>query len=192
MDKKRIFLACQISEDARQVINQVSQELKESQFGLKFTPKNQLHLTLAFLERVEESELAKVFEITEGACRGFVPFSLFLSNLGAFPNLKLPIVVYAALSGDTSTLTNLAKKIQKGLLALGFDFNQEFTSHVTIARIKSYVPKTERRHLGETIQRWGKLTPVKTQVAAVYIFESTPTSAGHIHTLLEKINLGKS
>ena len=187
MDKKRIFAACQISEDARKVINNLSQELKDSRFNLKFTPKDQLHLTLAFLERLRVNELAKVFEVAEAACRGFAPFSLFLSNLGAFPNLKLPKVVYVALLGDTSTLTNLAKKIQKELLNSGFDFNQEFTPHVTIARIKSYVPKTERRRLGETIQRWGELTPIKTLVNAVYIFESTPTSAGHVHTLLEKL-----
>lgn len=193
MDKKRIFLAIEVTQQVQGEIWKISQQLKDLGFQLRLTQKANLHITLVFLPKVETVKLPKVSEITKSIAQKFSPSSLFLNSLGAFPNLKLPKTIYISLIGEVANLTNFAKKIQNGLKSLGFVFDSEkFTLHITIGRIKSYVAKVERRKLGETIQRWGKLPPLKIPVEAVSVFESTPTSAGHIHTLLEKINLGKN
>lgn len=192
MDFKRIFLSCEIPGVVKEDIRKICQELKNLGFQLRFTPKENLHITLVFLPQVNSEQLKQISEIIKKVCSNFSQFHLFIKDLDAFPNLKLPKVVFVSLTGETGTLSNLATKIQHQLEKLNFGFsNSRFTPHITIARIKSYVGKVERKRLGETIQRWGKLEAFKIPGDAISIFESTPTSAGHIHTLLEKINLGK-
>ncbi len=190
MDFKRIFLACEIPQEIKDEIKKICQQLKVSGFQLRLTSKEKLHITLAFLPQVNSQQLTEISKMTKSICTNLPTFSIFLNNLDAFPNLKLPRVVFVSLSGETGTLANLATKIQHELEKLDFEFDHSrFTPHITIARIKSYVGKVERRKLGETIQRWGKLRALKIPVDDVTIFESTPTSTGHIHTLLEKISL---
>jgi len=191
MGAKRIFLACEISEDVRSEIEHIEKHFAELKFALRFTSREKLHITLAFLPRVGLEKLPQISAVTKKICSQFSPISANLVNLAAFPNLKLPRIIYINLAGETVTLSNLARKIQHGIEVLGFQFDhQRFLPHITIARTKSYVNNVERRRLGETIQRWGKINQLKFSVNSISILESVPTSAGHVHVLLEKINLG--
>lgn len=189
MDFKRIFLAVQVPKEVKNEVGKICQKIKSLGFQLRLTPRENLHITLAFLERVDSQKLPDASIVTKSVASEFSPFSLNLYGLDAFPNLKLPQVVFVTLSGEIGVLTNLARKIQKGLANFGFKADLGFVPHITIARIKSYVNKLERKRLGEIIQRWGKLPFLKIPVDSVTIFESTPTSAGHIHTILEKVSL---
>jgi len=188
--KMRVFIAIETGKEAKEKILEIQKQF--SSFPLAFAKKEHLHLTLVFLGEVQEEKITEVVQVVESATKKTPPFDLEFSSLGAFPNLKLPKVVWVGLGGSLEILSNLEEKLKATLAQEGFLLEEEkFVPHITLGRIKSYTNKQIRRRLGEAIQRFGRIEPVKIACNAISIFKSTPTSAGYVHALLEKINLKK-
>lgn len=192
MPNLRTFIAIELSDEAKAEIGRIRDFFLKKDFPLALPKKDTLHLTLVFLGNVEEDRLKTVFKKTQFAAGSVRPFLLELSSLGAFPNFKLPKVLWVGLRGEIDQLKKLTTILKEEFEKEKFDFDEEkFVPHITCARIKSYGNKVIRRRLGEEIQRFGKPKPVKILCTDVAIFKSVPTSAGHIHKLLKKIPLGK-
>ena len=65
------------------------------------------------------------------------PFNLVLEDVGVFPNLRRPRVVWIGLKGDVDKLVNLQKDIESAMEQFGFESeNREFKPHLTLARVK--------------------------------------------------------
>lgn len=94
----------------------------------KIVPKENIHITLRFLGEVPEE---KVEEFVERLKRiKFEPFTLSLSNPGAFPSLNFVRVFWLGLEPEEKIL-NLAEKVW----AL-FGKEERFHPHITLARLK--------------------------------------------------------
>lgn len=192
MPNLRTFIAIELSNEAKAEIGRIGAYFLEKDFPLALPKKDALHLTLVFLGDVEEGRLKIVFEKTQFAAGSVRPFLLELSSLGAFPNFKLPRILWIGLRGEIDQLKKLTTSLKEEFKKERFDFDEEkFVPHITCARIKSYGNKVIRRRLGEEIQRFGKPKPVKILCTDIAVFKSMPTSAGYIHELLKKIPLGK-
>lgn len=91
-----------------------------------FTPRENLHLTLAFLG--ETDNLAGAVSALERSCTGG-PFSVTLGGLGAFERLWWAGVLPAP------RLEDLARRVQSALRREGFALeDRPWTPHVTLAR----------------------------------------------------------
>ena len=66
------------------------------------------------------------------------PFPLGLRGVGAFPNARKPRVIWAGLSGEVEKTADLQRKLNAGLVPLGFEPEEKaFNPHLTLCRVKS-------------------------------------------------------
>ncbi len=131
--------------------------------GARWVPKENLHLTLVFLGRVDDERLAEISNAVADALQGHVDFSVRLGELGAFPSVKRARVAWAGLDDPTQGLAGLADSVGGTLEPLGFQREaRAFRPHVTLARLK-----TPAR-----VEMSAKLEPISFRVDRISLYES--------------------
>lgn len=131
--------------------------------GARWVPKENLHLTLAFLGRVEDDRVADVSGAVAAAVEGHVDFTVRLGSLGAFPSAKRARVVWLGLDDPTRGLAGVADSVGEALEKLGFPREaRAFTPHLTLARVKTPAPVS----LDATVR------PIAFPVQRIGLFES--------------------
>ena len=137
----RLFIAVQFSDEILNALVGTMHDLKQQGLGGKYTPKQNLHLTLAFLGETKQAR-----EIREAmAAVPFEPFHLSLDGSGNFGNL-----IWAGVKGSQK-LKGYVRDLRRQLKAAGIPFDEkDFVPHVTLVRdaasAKSYrvsVPKKD-------------------------------------------------
>ncbi|MCX6711218.1 MAG: RNA 2',3'-cyclic phosphodiesterase [Candidatus Woesearchaeota archaeon] len=89
------------------------------------------HLTLKFLGEIDEKQLEKVRAALAGVRAA--PFEARLSEIGFFPNIKKPRVIWVGAESEGFYSINSA--VESALAGLGFK-REKFSSHITLARVK--------------------------------------------------------
>ena len=119
----RLFLALELPKSGLDRLQQLQGTLKKHGRG-RFTPRQNLHLTMVFLGDADpEPVLQALAEIT--AARQ----TLTLTGLGYFDDL-----VYAAVQA-TPALTRLQQELQLALQAANISFDRKkFIPHITLCR----------------------------------------------------------
>lgn len=183
----RTFIAIPLSDRIREDLSNLQEELKKSQAQVKWVRPEGIHLTLKFLGNVEEERILEIEEAIGKKIKGYSPFLLSLGCLGAFPDLRRPRVIWVGVEEGASEVKELAKRIEKALLPLGFvKEDRPFSPHLTLGRVKG--PKNMER-LKEIL---GPLTTKKLgslNVHLIEIIKSQLTSKGAIYTTLKKVIL---
>jgi len=99
--------------------------------GLRWTPREQWHLTLAFLGEVDAERLPAVRRACAVAVPARCAAPLQLSGAGRFGDR----VLWAGLDGDRAALVDLAARLVAALRAAGVDTDERpYRPHLTIAR----------------------------------------------------------
>jgi RNA 2',3'-cyclic 3'-phosphodiesterase len=135
----RLFIALAIPEAVKAELEQAQADLRRGLPGpnVRWTRREQFHLTLKFLGDVEAARVESLGEALRGACQGFAPLRLRAEGVGGFPDLRYPRVLWTGVRDETEQLPRL----QAVADLAGRDFTSEekderFTGHVTLARIK--------------------------------------------------------
>ncbi len=182
----RTFIAVELTEEFKKRIEEVQTPLKKIGADVSWVKPGNVHATLKFLGEVPEDKIEKVFEGTEKALEGIRGFKLSLKDLGCFPSMKRPRVVWIGVEKGREELSVMAKRIEQEMDNIGYPKeNREFSPHLTIGRVKS--PKNIER-LAEQI----KLTDFQTddiEIKEVVVMRSQLNPAGAIYTPLKKIPL---
>src|SRR5438132_717189 len=138
MKKKRIFVAIDISDEARARVASYTKALQRVFAGLRVTWVNQekLHITIRFAGDLDESDLASLVTSVSTAAAETAPFSITISGTGAF--IKRNRRANVLCLGLESHSPNGALNIIENLAArLNIDnAERKFTPHLTIARLK--------------------------------------------------------
>lgn len=180
----RTFIAIEISEDLRQELAEVQQELRESEADVKWVKPQNLHLTLKFLGDLPEEKTREVKEILENIARHTQPFEANFAGIGAFPKLDFPRVVWVGIEKGKDELIGLAKEIEEELTRLGIPKEKRgFSAHLTLGRIRS--PKNKDR-LKSIIQEIDFVAKNEISVEEITLFQSKLTPQGPIYTALSK------
>ncbi|MFA6888627.1 MAG: RNA 2',3'-cyclic phosphodiesterase [Candidatus Woesearchaeota archaeon] len=127
----RCFIAVEIPEEIQKKFNPLYEELKLKH--LKAINPKDLHITLKFLDEVSEKTAVRVQQ--ELQTISFKPFSVSLKGIECFPNRRNPKVLWVGC--DSPGLKSLSQQINE-LLKKEFK-KEDFTAHLTIARIKEKV-----------------------------------------------------
>ena len=137
--------------------------LEKSVTGARWVPARNLHLTMAFLGRVQDERIAPLSTAIGQAVQDHVDFIVRLGELGAFPYARRARVIWAGLDDPTGGLAGLADSIADSLEPLGFPREtRAFQPHVTLARIRSPKP----------IELTVTSTPLAFRVERISLFES--------------------
>jgi len=121
----RLFIAIQLSEAVREAIGRAQDALYEKGVRGRYTPRENLHLTLAFIGEYQDPE--RVMEVMSNI--PLEPFELTLRGLGAFGDLW-----WIGLA-PSQQLQNYVRRLRHGLAEAGIPFDRKrFAPHITILR----------------------------------------------------------
>ena len=121
----RLFVAICLSDGMKDALLDAQNALYDRGVRGRFTPEENMHLTLAFIG--DYPEAGPVLEALSGLA--FSPFELTLEGLGCFGDLW-----WAGLK-DSAALEALARKVRRTLAEKGIPFDRKrFSPHVTLLR----------------------------------------------------------
>ena len=129
----RLFIALQFSEDILTALMNVQSEMKTYEVRGRYSPPENLHLTLAFI-----GEYGNPDEVMDTlASVPFEPFPLHLDGLGNFGDL------YWAGIADNPQLATFVKRLRHALADRNIPFDRKrFSPHITLIRKAEYYGET--------------------------------------------------
>lgn len=139
----RLFIALPMPEPVQQQIAAITEELSIGDWPVRWVAAESAHLTLHFLGETspERAELLRL-GLRQAVAR-HSPFSLLTDDLGVFPHLNKPRVLWLGLTGDTDQLAALHRDIGRALQELEFEIEADarrFHPHITLGRVRDDAP----------------------------------------------------
>ncbi len=175
----RLFVAIDVPEDQRLAL----QALYDESLPARWTPLEQLHLTLRFIGDVPDATAA-LLEQTLATIQADA-FSLRLRGFDVFPSRRKPRVLFAALQAPPA-LFALQQDIEDAVVSLNLaPEDKPFHPHVTVARLKNARPQAVRGFL-RTHQDFA-LPPFTAE--AFHLYESQLAPSGSVYTRLASVRL---
>lgn len=195
MHKKRIFLAINLPQAIKEAISQQKKEI-ESLFPeevrpglLRWTKKDNIHITVLFLGNLTEAEITKLELITKEAVNKKDLFSLQLKGLDYGPPGKIPPRMIWLQLEPNQQLADMVQAIKRKSLQTGllkYDDKRPFSPHITLARIKTWQWKKIEPEERPMIKR--KLDQQLT-VESIDIMESRLKRTGAEYDILKSLRL---
>jgi len=132
----RVFIAIEISN--KEILEKIQTFQKNVKINAKPTRVDQIHFTLQFLGEIDDAKCQQVKDLLNEI--SFTQFQVLLKNVGGFPNLKNPRVIWIGIEKDGERkLTDLANEIGTKLTTIGFEKDKKFKPHLTVFRVKKRI-----------------------------------------------------
>ena len=178
----RTFIAIELNEEIHGELSSLQSDLKKSEADVKWVAPESIHLTLKFLGNIDEEKIKKTQNILSDIVKNFKPFFLSLKDIGAFPKLNYPRVIWVGVDEGKPKVSKLAKELEDRLEKIGISKEEkEFHPHITLGRVKS--PKN-RENLKNIIETTKFEPKSKIDVNRLILFKSQLTPQGPIYTPL--------
>ena len=159
----------------------VQQQLEAAGAKLKLVELENLHLTLRFIGEIPRELVERVAAALRSV--EFAPFTVRFVGLGAFPNPRRPRVIWVGVEEGAKELSELSEKVNATLAKLKLPKpDEEFTPHLTIARVKSGVGSLPRIIEENKSVEFGSIV-----VDRIRLKKSTLTSRGPIYETLFEV-----
>lgn len=178
----RLFIAALLPDDVKAALGVYIASLRKVTEGVKWEREEKLHVTLKFLGETDEAVTEAVSFVAGAAAGNYAPFEMSTGNLGGFPSLERPRILYAGLSGNDDGLSALQNDIDEGLEPHGFEREKRrFVPHVTIGRVNGRMRTTGPLPVPEK---------VRFTISEISVVRSVPGRAGSTYTPLDTFTLG--
>jgi len=191
MESVRAFVAIELPGSVKSALSQLQGNLKRSEHtSVKWVDTGSIHLTLKFLGNIATETIPELTKVLSEAARGVTLFHLELGEMGVFPNLRAPRVVWVGLRGETATLSVLQENIESALIPLGFPpENRAFSPHLTLGRVREKASPGERRSLGQAVASSKVASMEPFPVDSLSLMRSTLTREGAVYSHLYSVAL---
>jgi 2'-5' RNA ligase len=187
----RSFIAIELPAEVSATLEEIQKALKSPQHNfVKWVPPMNIHITLKFLGNVSSEKIASITSAMEQTSQAISPFQLKLGEIGAFPNLKQPRILWIGVKGETDKLKTMQANLEEHLARLGFTRESRgFTPHLTLARLREGISSVERHSFGDLIAE--KSIKVDCQFAAtkISLMKSQLLPSGAVYTRLTEVKL---
>ncbi len=178
----RIFMAIKTPEEISKRVTYVQEKLKDNGFYGSWPVAGNTHLTLFFFGEIGEAKVKTIIEIMDKVSTNVDTFKITVQGMGVFPSKGLPRVIWLGCEGNGAV--ELYKTLNVSLKESGFNFENSFTPHLTVGRLKG-VPKNWRKTISEVTYE-----PVTFQCNSVNLLSSKLTPHGSIYSTIHKSKLG--
>lgn len=136
-DLTRTFVALLLPEDWMDYLVGVSHELATGTSGFSWVKPENFHLTVRFLGDLGDSGVRRVCDAVAEAASPLPAPRARLGELGAFPNLERPRVLWVGFAEGGRELETVGKAVNDALRKAGFGpADKPFRPHLTLARIR--------------------------------------------------------
>ncbi len=192
-ERIRTFIATDLPAESREALRGLQDRLRlGSRAPVKWVDPDSIHLTLKFLGGIEAGLVPRILDVIVESVRGVRPFQVELKELGAFPSLNRVRVVWVGLGGEIDKLALVQRRIEAGLVPLGFPAEgRAFSPHFTLARVREQATPDERRRLGELIAATTFEAGGRFNVDAIHLMKSQLTREGPIYSRLGSVDFVK-
>ena len=178
---KRLFVAIDPPQEIREELTTICCGLPDA----RWTPPEQLHLTLCFIGEVSSATFLDIREAL-GEIEA-APFALRLQGVGFFPPRGQPRVVWAGIEKNEQ-LAILQRKIVTRLFSLGLEpENRKFAPHITLARLH----QTPAAKVGNYMAMYGLLNSAPFAVENFLLYSSILGRKGASHLVEQEYQLEK-
>jgi 2'-5' RNA ligase len=182
----RAFIALELTPEIQKQLGQTQTELDKSSADVKWVKSEGIHLTLKFLGNVSLELAEEIKKIIDNLAKENQHFELQLANLGAFPKIEYPRVIWVGIEKGKEQTLNLAQSLEERLIKLGFAKEKRpFKPHLTLGRVRS---ARNRNQLKELL-RSTIFKPATMSADTIVLFQSTLTPQGAIYQPLHKAKL---
>ncbi|MBW2281638.1 MAG: RNA 2',3'-cyclic phosphodiesterase [Deltaproteobacteria bacterium] len=182
----RLFFAVELPGPVRDEAARVAEQMRQTvTVPARWTPVENLHVTLKFIAELDADRLPKLIASAAGKLARVGPFRVELAGSGAFPNHRAARVLWIGIGEGRSTLARLARKLDASAGRQGAERDrQPFRAHLTVARLRDPAP----------VPLEGLPAPdsLAFEVEEVVLYESRLSSTGATHVPLTRLPLGAS
>ncbi len=174
----RCFIAAELPESVKDYLASLEEQFGHAP-GANWVPRQNLHITLAFLDDVERGSLEEIIGKTDEAARGFAAFDAELGCAEAVPE-RMPRLLWVSVK-DEKHLRGMHNRL-KAVLGLR---TQKFGAHITLARMKKLRAAEEIREKAKEL----KIALIKFRVERISVMESRLAPEGPIYSAIKTIML---
>jgi 2'-5' RNA ligase len=141
-----------------------------------------MHVTLAFIGRTPDEQLAAVTAAAEAAAAGVIAFDIELDRPGRFPPTGRPRVVWLGMGAGAQAVVALGERVRTelGRREIPFD-GKPLRAHVTLGRAKEDVSLVEARAIAAGVEAM-RVPHLRFRADAVVVFESVLSPRGARYT----------
>lgn len=180
----RVFVALDIPHEDKQGLTDTIGRLQQTiTNGVRWVDPQGIHLTLKFLGNIDAGLVDAVQQAMALASVDSSRFSLHLSGLGVFPNVRQPRVLWAGVNGDLESLGILQERVDQELSRLGFAKERRpFNPHLTLGRVRDGTPPNLRQQIGTTMGNTQLTGGEAWEATEIHLIRSTITPQGARYT----------
>lgn len=135
----KLFVGIGFSEEFRTRaglwLKKVRKTADQKEIGIKWSPLENLHVTLVFLGARAGSDLPEISERLARVASGHAPFHLKVRHVGGFPSIEQARVLWLGVR-KSQALLDLQVRLEKELGAFP-DEDFDYHPHVTFGRLRS-------------------------------------------------------
>lgn len=184
----RLFIATPLSDGVEKKLSEIISDLKDHGGKIKYVAPHNIHLTLKFLGNSDPDKVPAIIKAIDQISNGYQPIETTLDQLGGFPNLRKPKVIWVGFKQNVENLVKLVDEIETGMSRLGWEKeNRKFKAHLTLGRVKD-----ENAVEGLTSYLLDyQLDPIPLVFDRVILFQSTLTQKGPIYKILHEVKLAE-
>ncbi|MCM8770881.1 MAG: RNA 2',3'-cyclic phosphodiesterase [Candidatus Omnitrophica bacterium] len=189
-EKIRSFIAIALPPEIKNYLATLISDLKKTAADVKWVRPENIHLTLKFLGEQEKETLKKIEQILDALTKDFVDYEIEISQVGGFPKLEYPRVIWVGISEGDKETKALAKAVDEKINKVGIPKEERaFSSHITLGRVRSALKREKLVAVLKTLS----LTQLKLRFKAqkLVLYKSTLTPQGPIYEVIHEANLKK-
>ena len=184
----RTFIAIEIPENIISKFRELQEGIKIYGLKIRWVRSENIHLTLKFLGDVEAVNIGEIAETISKTVEGYTPISLKAKDIGVFPGIKHPRVLWVGLTGQLESLVRLQKTLDENLKVLGFPVEKRhFKVHLTMGRIKT---KIDVKKFGDALMAFRSFESETFTADRLILYKSELKPSGAVYTELASASLG--
>lgn len=168
----RAFIAVDLADNVRRQLAEVISCLRRSNIRASWVRTENLHVTMKFLGDIDDDLVPDLCRKLDRVAEQENRFRVKLKGSGFFPQRGRPRILYAA-TNQQQRFEKLVEGMDSALVPLGFNPEQNFVPHITLARIKG------ARHLQQLYNELEQVTIQSTfSVIGLSLYRSILQSSG--------------
>jgi 2'-5' RNA ligase len=184
----RLFIALPLPKPAEEELGRIITLLEQKGGRVKWVDPKNIHLTARFLGDTEERLVDDLSSLIDNVAGQFNPVASAINQLGAFPNLRRPRVIWVSLQENIEVLAKIAGQVELAVRELRFKKEpRQFKPHLTLGRVKD---TSSLENLTSYIQDF-TLQEIPVTFDRLTLFKSTLTPQGPIYDRLHEAMLGR-
>jgi 2'-5' RNA ligase len=189
----RLFIAIELPPQVQSALHTAQAGLKEYALPVRWVDPAGAHLTLKFLGATRPDQVPAITAALDEVARAHRQFELVTADLGCFPNLRAPRVIWMGLAGALQELTRLRDDIEQPIAPLGFPTEKRpFNPHLTLGRTSKDASRAAVAGIGPAVLSVHAPPPVPWQIHDISLMRSELGPSGARYTCLEQAHLDKA